>query len=41
MNFLGNSLSHVNHGLVIRILACGAGGPGLNPGGVMCGMEEK
>jgi hypothetical protein len=41
MNFLGNPLSHVNHGLVVRILASGAGGPGSNPGGVTCGIEEK
>jgi hypothetical protein len=34
MNFLGNSFSHVNHGLVIRILAGGAGGLGSNPDGV-------
>jgi hypothetical protein len=41
MNFLGNPFSHVNHGLVVRILASGAGGPGLNPGGVTFGIEEK
>ena len=38
MIFLGNPILHVSHGLVDRILACGAGGPGSNPGGVTCGM---
>ncbi len=37
MNFLGNLISHVNHGLVVRIPASDAGGPGSNPGGVTCG----
>ncbi len=32
---------HVSHGLVVRILASGAGGPGSNPGGVPCGIEEE
>jgi hypothetical protein len=41
MNFLGNLFLHVSHGLVVSILASGAGGPGSNPGGVMCGMEEE
>ncbi len=41
MNFLGNPFFHVSHGLVVRILASGAGGPGSNPGGVPCGIEEE
>ena len=41
MNFLGNLFIHVSHGLVVRILASGAGGPGLNPGGVSCGIVDK
>ena len=41
MNFLGNPLLHVSHGLVVRILASGAGGPGSNPVGVICGIEEE
>ncbi len=40
MNFLGNIFLHVSHGLVVRILASGAGGPGSNPGGVPSGIEE-
>ncbi len=40
MTFLGNPVLHVSHGLVVRILASGAGGPGSNPGGVPCGMVE-
>ncbi len=41
MSFLGNL--HVSHGLVVRIhvLAAGAGGPGLNPGGVPCGIVDE
>ncbi len=38
MNFLGNLYLHIGHGLVVRILASGAGGLGSNPGGVPCGM---
>jgi hypothetical protein len=38
MNFLGNPLLHVSHGIVVRILASGAGGPGSSSGGVPCGM---
>jgi hypothetical protein len=41
INFLENMFIHVSHGLVVRILASGAGGPGSNPGGVICGIEEK
>ncbi len=41
MNFLGNPLLHVSHGLVVRMLASGEGGPGSNPGGVPCGIEEE
>ena len=41
INFLGNSLLHVSHSQVVRILASGAGGPGSNPGGVPCGMVEE
>jgi hypothetical protein len=41
MNFLGNPFLHVSHGLVDRILASGAGGPGSNPCGVPCGMVEE
>ncbi len=41
MNILGNSFLHVSHGLVVRILASGTGGPGSNPGGVPCGLEEE
>ncbi len=41
INFLGNQFLHVSQGLVVRILASGAGGPGLNPGGVLCGMVEE
>ena len=41
MNFLGNPFLHVSHGLVVRILASGAGGPGSNPGGVTCGMGKE
>jgi hypothetical protein len=41
MNFLGNLFLHVSHGLVDRILASGAGGLGLDPGGVKCGIEEE
>jgi hypothetical protein len=39
--FLGKSISHVNHGLVVRILASGAAGLGSKPGRVTCGIEEK
>jgi hypothetical protein len=41
MNFLGNPFLHVSHGLVVIILACGAGGPGSIPGRVPCGIEEE
>ncbi len=41
MNFLGNPYLHDSHGLVVRILASGAGGLGSNPGGVICGKEEE
>jgi hypothetical protein len=41
MNSLGNSISHVSHGLVVRILASGAGGLGSTPDGVPCGKEEE
>jgi hypothetical protein len=41
MNFLGNLFLHVIHGLVVRILASGAGGPGSNSGGLICGIEEE
>jgi hypothetical protein len=40
ITFLGNLLLHVSHGLVVRILASGAGGPGSNPGEVPCGIVE-
>ncbi len=38
---MGNSVFHGSHGLVVRILASGAGGPVSNPGGVPCGIEEE
>ncbi len=41
MNFLGNLYLHDSHGLVVRILASGAGGLGSNPGGVTCGIDEE
>ena len=41
MNFLGNPLLHVSHGLVVRILASIAGGLGSNPGGVPSVIEEE
>ena len=41
MNFLGNPFLHVSHGLVVRILASGAGGLGSNPGGVTSGIGEE
>jgi hypothetical protein len=41
MNFLGNLILDASHGLVVRKLASGAGGPGLNPGGVSCGIVDK
>ncbi len=41
MYFLEHLFSHVSHSLVVRILASGAGGPGSNPGGVTCDMEEE
>ena len=41
MNFLGNPFLHISHGLVVRILASGAGDPGSNPGGVPCGIVEE
>jgi hypothetical protein len=41
MNFLEHLFSHNSHGLVVIILACGAGSPGSNPGWEICGMEEE
>jgi hypothetical protein len=41
INFLGNPFLHDNHGLVVRILASGAGGLDLTPGGVTCGIDEE
>jgi hypothetical protein len=41
MNFLEHLILHVGHSLVVRILACGAGGLGSNPGGVTCGVGEE
>jgi hypothetical protein len=41
MNFLGNQNLHVSHGLMVRILATGAGGLGSNPGGVIYGIGEE
>ncbi len=41
VNFLGNPILHVSHGLVVRILASGAGGPGSNPGGVPYGKVDE
>ncbi len=41
MIFLGNPFLHVSHGLVVRILASGAGGPGSNPDGVPYGIIEE
>ncbi len=41
VTFLGVPFLHDSHGLVVRILASGAGGPGSNPGGVPCGMVEE
>ncbi len=41
MNFLGNPFLQDSHGLVVRILASGAGGLGSNPGGVTCGIDEE
>jgi hypothetical protein len=41
MNFLGSLYVHDYHGLVVRILASGAGGPGSNPGVVTCVIEEE
>jgi hypothetical protein len=41
INFLGNLIKHVSHGLVVRVLASGAGGLGSNSGGVTCGIEEE
>ncbi len=32
---------HDGHGLVVRILASGAGGLGSNPGGVTCSIDEE
>ncbi len=33
--------SYVSHGLVVRILASGAGGLGSYPGGLPCGRDEE
>ncbi len=41
MNFLGNPFLHDSHGLVVRILASGAGGLDSNPGGVTRGMDKE
>ncbi len=41
MNFLGNLFLQDSHGLVVRILARGAGGLGSNPGGVTHGIDEE
>ncbi len=41
MNFLGNLNLLDSHGLVVRVLASGAGGLGSNPGGVPCGKDEE
>jgi hypothetical protein len=41
INLLGNLVSHVSHGLVVRVLASGAGDPGSNPGEVIYGIEEE
>jgi hypothetical protein len=41
MNFLGTLLSQDSHGLVVRILASGAGDLSSNPGGVTCGINEE
>ena len=41
MDFLGNPFLHVSHGLVVIILACGAGGPGSIPGRVTCDIGEE
>ncbi len=41
MNFLGNLFLNVSHGLVVRTLASGAGGPGSNLGGVICDIEGE
>ncbi len=38
---LGNLCLHSSHGLVVRILASGAGDPGSNPGGVINGIVEE
>ncbi len=38
---LGKLIFTCKLGLVVRILASGAGGPGSNPGGVPCGMVEE
>jgi hypothetical protein len=37
---LGKSISHVNHGLVVRILASGAAGLGSKPGRVRHGVTK-
>jgi hypothetical protein len=39
--FFRKQFIHVSHGLVVRVLASGAGGPGSNLGGVTCGMEGR
>ncbi len=41
MNFLEHLFFQVSHSLVVRILANGASGPGLYPGGVTCGKGEE
>ncbi len=40
LNFLEHLFRHVSDGLVVRLLANGAGDLGSNPGGVTCGMGE-
>ena len=41
MSFLGNLFLHDSHGLVVRILASGAGGLSSNPGEVTFGTDEE
>jgi hypothetical protein len=41
LNFLGKLFSHDSHGLVVRILASGAGGLGSYLGGVTYVVEVE
>jgi hypothetical protein len=41
MNFLGNLFLHDSNGLLVRILASGAGSLGSNPGQVTCDREVE